>query len=236
MAPISRRTLIKAAPLSAALLFPKISLSSEFTTQIIDIHHQNPIDPETAKNAGVVAIIHKATEGGDFKDKSYHSQKAKAKNLGLLWGSFHFSNGTDPIKQVDNYIQYSQPLDDEVICLDFEHNKGNEMSLKQAEVFINEILKQTGRYPLLYGGAWMREQVGRKHNETLSKCPLWYRRYASIPKELPTQIWPSYTLWQYTDGTQGGEPHSVNGVTCDRSRFNGTVDDLRRVWPFTRRI
>lgn len=235
MSPISRRTLIKAVPLSATLMFPKISFASEITNQIIDVHHQSPIDPLVAKNAGVVAIIHKATEGGDFRDKSYHSQKKKAKELGLLWGSFHFSNSTNPLKQVENYLQFAKPVDDEVICLDFEHNKGNEMSLEQAEIFINEIFARVGRYPMLYGGAWLREQVRTKPNEILSKCPLWYRRYASTPRELPTKIWDDYTLWQYTDGVSGAEPRSVNGVTCDRNRFKGSVDDLKKAWPFTRR-
>jgi lysozyme len=38
-------------------------------------------------------------------------------------------------------------------------------------------------------------------------------------------------MWQYTDGNNGPEPHSVNGVgACDRDKFNGDIDQLLRLW------
>lgn len=236
MPPISRRELLKTMPAALIVLLPDYGFSKPaLTNLIIDMHHGNPIEPSAAKSTGVVAIIHKATEGGNFKDKKYHEQKEKAKALGLLWGAYHFSNNSDVNLQVRNYLDYAKPEDDEVICLDFEHNKGKEMTLVQAEQFISTIYQQKGRYPMLYGGAWLREQVGKRPNELLAKCPLWYRRYASRPRELPTQIWPTYTLWQYTDGEVGGEPRSVGGLACDRSFFQGSVEELKKAWPFTRR-
>ena len=202
---------------------------------IIDLHHKSSIKIKSAKEAGVSAIIFKGTEGVSSHDPKYHLAKKEAKELGLLWGSFHFSNNGDVTKQVSNYLSYVKPEGNEVICLDFEHNKGKEMSLKQAEQFVQLVKGELGRFPMLYGGAWMREQIGKNKNEILSQCPLWYRRYASSPKELPTQVWPTYTLWQYTDGEIGGNPKTVNGITCDRSFFQGTEDDLKNAWPFTKR-
>lgn len=201
---------------------------------IIDLSHHQNIAPATARDAGVSAIIHKATEGGDYTDKDYHAVKAKAKALGMLWGSYHFSNDRPVAEQVENYLAFAKPADDELICLDFEHNKGKEMSLAQAEAFVELINERLGRYPMLYGGAWLREQLRARASRVLAKCPLWYRRYASRPKELPTQVWATYTLWQYTDGKQGGEPHSVNDIACDRSFYHGTEAELRAAWPFTR--
>lgn len=232
----NRRDFIVAS--SSFFLLPVIGWTAEppvLINSIIDLSHQRRIKAKTAKDSGVIAIIHKATEGLTFKDKNYHHAKAEAKDLGLLWGSFHFSNNTLSSGQVKNYLSYAKPEDDEVICLDFEHNKGNEMSLEQAEEFVTLVKRELGRFPMLYGGAWMREQIGKNKNEILSQCPLWYRRYASTPKELPTQVWSTYTLWQYTDGVDGGMPRSVNGLACDRSWFQGTEAELKAAWPFTKR-
>jgi len=43
--------------------------------------------------------------------------------------------------------------------------------------------------------------------------------------------WEKWTLWQYTDGGLGPDPHSVDGVgRCDRDKFNGDAEALRRFW------
>ena len=43
--------------------------------------------------------------------------------------------------------------------------------------------------------------------------------------------WTTWTMWQYTDGAIGPEPHSVEGIGhCDRNKFNGDLDALRNLW------
>jgi hypothetical protein len=41
-------------------------------------------------------------------------------------------------------------------------------------------------------------------------------------------------MWQYTDGEHGEGPYAVPGLggrgTCDRSKFNGDIDGLARLW------
>lgn len=65
----------------------------------------------------------------------------------------------------------------------------------------------------------------------LARCPLWYARYAPAPIGIPA-LWPRWTLWQYTDGKAGPEPHEVPGLGfCDRDTFNGTEAELRARWP-----
>lgn len=233
---MNRRQFLVAS--SALLLLPVSSwatVSPVRINSIIDLSHHHDIPAKKAKDSGVIAIIHKATEGLTFHDKKYHSAKAEAKALGLLWGSYHFSNNSSVAEQVKNYLAYAKPEDDEVMCLDFEHNDGKEMTLKQAEEFVTLAKSEAGRFPMLYGGAWMREQIGKNKNDILAQCPLWYRRYAPTPKALPTQVWPTYTLWQYTDGKVGGAPISVNGIAIDRNYFQGTESELKAQWPFTKR-
>jgi lysozyme len=43
--------------------------------------------------------------------------------------------------------------------------------------------------------------------------------------------WPTWMMWQYTDGGIGPEPHTVNGIgRCDRDKFNGNENQLRKLW------
>jgi len=74
---------------------------------VIDIYHKTTIDFEKVKNAGIVAIIHKATEAATFKDSEYSERKRIAKNMGFLWGAYHFSSGGSVTDQVDNFLVHA---------------------------------------------------------------------------------------------------------------------------------
>src|SRR5947199_6342357 len=67
---------------------------------IIDIYHLNTVNLATAKANGVVAVIHKATEGATVVDAEYRKRRDKAKALGLLWGAYHYSSGASVSDQV----------------------------------------------------------------------------------------------------------------------------------------
>lgn len=201
---------------------------------IIDIYHGNSIDFQKVQNAGIVAIIHKATQGSDIQDSQYQARRKKARQMGFLWGAYHFSTGAPVADQVENFLSYAQPEDDELISLDWEPSDGPDMTLEQARNFVQMIKKETGRWPVIYGGYLLRESVGHDPDPVLANCPLWYARYSSTPIGIPTQIWPTYTLWQYTDGNAGPEPHQTPGVGgADRNIFNGTTQQLKKQWPFT---
>jgi lysozyme len=202
---------------------------------IIDIsHHQSP-NFDKVKADGIIAIIHKATEGQTFKDKEYHDRKAAAKAKGFLWGAYHFSSGGSVTNQVDHFLEFAQPEDDELIALDYEpSSSGPNMTLDQAHRFVEMIKNELGRYPMIYGGSLLRHAVGTNPDPILANCPLWYARYRNRPVGIPTQVWPKATLWQYTDGNDGLDPHKVDGIgRCDRDIFFGTEAELREQWPFT---
>jgi len=203
---------------------------------IIDIFHQNPIDFQRVQAAGVVAIIHKATEGSRFKDSEYQNRRGRAKDLGFLWGSYHFASGETVIDQVENFLSYADPQDDEMVALDFEpSSSGPNMTLDQAHEFVSLIRNHLGRSPVIYGGSMLREDIGSQDDPILATCSLWYARYTSAPTPIgiPHQVWSSFELWQYTDGNVGGDPQAVDGIgRCDRNRFDGTAEDLRVAWPF----
>jgi len=203
---------------------------------IIDVKHDNALDIEKVKEAGIVAVIHKATEGATFKDPKYLSRKQQAMDAGLLWGAYHFSSGVNPVAQAENFLSVEDGTDSRILLsLDWEKStSGEDMTLAQARVFISTIKEKTGRYPLIYGGQMIRHNVTHQ-DQLLANCPLWYVRYKDAPEGIPTNTWPTYTLWQYTDGKKGPEPRLTQGSSgADRNRYQGSTNDLRAAWPFTR--
>jgi len=204
---------------------------------IIDIYHGNSVDLQKVKDGGVIAIIHKATQGTSIQDSKYHDRRKAAKALGFLWGAYHFSTGASVSDQVENFLSYAKPEDDDLISLDWEPSDGPDMTVDQARHFVQMIRDETGRWPVVYGGSLLREQIGHNPDPILANCPLWYVRYAPAPIGIPTQVWPTgYTLWQYTDGDVGLPPHNTPGASgADRNMFQGTTEQLEAQWPFTRR-
>ena len=58
---------------------------------VIDISHGVGVsDFAAVRRSGIIGVIHKATEGGDFVDKSYAIRQPQAEQAGLLWGAYHF--------------------------------------------------------------------------------------------------------------------------------------------------
>jgi lysozyme len=202
---------------------------------IVDLNHRGQPDFSALVTAGITAVIHKATEGGTFQDPEFPTRRVAAKAAGLLWSSYHFVSGVSVTDQLDNYVEYAQPSDDELVCIDYERStSGPDMSLAQLERFVVLLTQQIGRPPVIYGGDLLRQSVGLNPSPVLAQCPLWYARYGPQPTGMPPGIWPTYTLWQYTDGASGPQPHAVVGLgRCDRSRYDGTEAHLQRAWPFS---
>jgi len=207
---------------------------------IVDLNHNNAIDMAKAVNDGIVAVIHKASESATFKDPAYIKRRAAALDAGLLWGAYHFAGGRDADQQFDNFMAGTdwKDLADEttLLCLDFEESSsGPNMSLDQAHTFVTRVKDETGRWPMIYGGSMLREAVpSQSADDILKNCPLWYANYRNQPAGIPVKTWPDFTLWQYTDGEAGPEPRTVDGMgSTDRNCFRGTVEELRKQWPFT---
>lgn len=200
---------------------------------IIDLSHHNPVsDWERVREAGILAIIHKATEGATWRDKRYRERRQTAKAAGLLWGAYHFTSGVDPIAQLDNFLDHADPAPDELVALDYEDSfSGANMTLDGMVTFVEGVHARLGRWPVIYGGHLLREVLKDGPHPVLARCPLWYARYNAEPIGIP-DTWKSWTLWQYSDGNHGPDPQPVDGIgACDRNTFNGTVDALKAMWP-----
>jgi GH25 family lysozyme M1 (1,4-beta-N-acetylmuramidase) len=198
---------------------------------VIDISHHNANpDFQQAKAAGIVGVIHKATQGLTYKDPMYLTNRQKALDAGLLWGAYHFGDGSDGTAQADFFVSVINPDAATLMVLDFEPNtQGATMSLDGARAFVNEVNVKVDRFPGLYSGSLIKEQLGNNKDPVLAQCFFWLAQYGNTAV-VPLN-WPTWTLWQYTDGNLGPQPHSVAGIgNCDRDKFNGDFDALNKLW------
>lgn len=199
---------------------------------VIDISHHNgkSLDFKQARADGIVGVIHKASQGTTGRDPMYSANRVKARDAGLLWGAYHFATGSDGARQAANFLDAVGDPREVLMVLDLEPNPaGTSMGLVGAHAFVVHVFEQTGRFPGLYSGSTIKELLGARSDPILANCWLWLAQYG--PNAVVPPNWPTWTLWQYTDGRVGGDPKSVKGIgPCDRNRFNGSGANLRKLW------
>lgn len=170
-----------------------------------------------AKIAGLGAVLWKCTESSNQIDATYAWGQVICQKLGILFAGYHFFRNGDVPTQVNWYLSHAN--NPAMNVLDFEDGE-----VLGAEMFVDRVQKQTGRFPLLYTRAsYISEKIGSKAT-FLSNCDLWVASYGNNAV-LPVQ-WPTYALWQYTDaGKLDGFSSNV-----DLNRFNFALGDIASWW------
>ncbi len=244
-----------AAPLAlAALLFP---LCAEANNSVVNMSHYDLMRPDfvAMKSEGVVGVIHEASFPRYERDGRYGERQLQAMRAGLLWGAYHFADGTDPVRQADHFLSVvasshpilnSAPNEEKtrpgvLLVLDFEsnHYHGGNMSVGQAVAFVQRIKERTGVYPGIYGSENRLRQmfsgVRGGQRAVLSNCWLWVANYHAQPRGIAP--WGHWHLWQYTgDGHCGLRPRSAFPVSvanmrkAERNIFNGNNVSLQNFW------
>jgi GH25 family lysozyme M1 (1,4-beta-N-acetylmuramidase) len=195
---------------------------------VIDLSHWDPAsDYSAVKNAGVIGVIYKASQGQSAIDPTYNSQKNAAKAAGLKWGSYHFGDSSDISSQVNNFLTHAQPASDELFCLDWEDNGSTTMSAAMAKAWIEGVESKLGRTTqcVLYSGNTAKEALGSTVDPFFGARRLWLAQYSSIPSVQAS--WTTYWLWQYSD--KGACP-GLTVPTCDVSTYFGTTVSLITEW------
>jgi len=201
---------------------------------VIDLsHHNGTVNFQKVKASGILGVIHKATQGVGYVDPNYAANRKKALDAGLLWGSYHFGVGGDGVDQADHFLGVvgpGQPGEQRLMVLDFEANsQGTSMSLIEAHAFLTHVQASTGRFPGFYSGHYVKELLGTSSDPILAQCWFWLSQYG--PTAVVPPNWKTWTMWQYTDGGMGAQPHTVPGAgRCDRDQFNGGEAGLRKLW------
>lgn len=220
---------------------------------VIDMSHMVAVgDFVSIRQSGILAVVHKASEGGDWFDPSYGVRRSQAQAAGLLWGAYHFGTRQySGAQQAAAFLSAVRPGPTTLMALDFEpndYNPRNTMTLAQAEAFVQTVYQSTGRLPLIYthpswadgqrhGRAGLRLSAPISPHSLLARCELWLADYREQP-ELP-YAWADrgWRLWQYAgdqtaaDIAYGAAPRAVPGVShCDRNLFAGDAPALYRFW------
>src|SRR6185369_10458446 len=105
-------------------------------------------DFRRVRQSGILGVIHKATEGGDYTDTTCAARRPQAEAAGLLWGTYHFGTGQMPgAQQAAFFLNRSRPGPRTLLALDLEANENspsNSMRLDQAEAFVRAVADATG--------------------------------------------------------------------------------------------
>lgn len=195
-------------------------------------HHMLNGGFDDIREEGVRAVIHKAGTALDTPDPAYLKRRDPAMDAGLLWGAYYVGTGTGTGReQADDFlamIRAGSPKAKTLLALDFERyekNWNNSMSLDQAEEFAIRIAEETGFYPVLYGGNFLKQEITKKPDSSLTRCDLWMPHYGG-GEPVPPPGWDHWTIWQYTEN---GKVGSVLDK-CDRNYFHQPESQLGAYW------
>lgn len=219
---------------------------------VIDVAHWDSDDVHgklhealaTAKANGIVGVVAKCTQGKDYVDPTWHAWVEACRDLGMLFGAYHFpSNTSSGEQQAEWFLEHVDAAGCDpattLLMLDFERNPDPHltMQLDEARAFAEHVHDARAVWPMLYGDVSFHSQIRDPH-DALGACPLWPAMYggslAHGPKVPPAWATKSWTFWQYTDGTYcaAGLPRVTPGFGgIDRNVYRGTADQLRAAWP-----
>jgi lysozyme len=264
----SRRTILSGLAASAATgcsSGPRQTASNQYPTAppppdraslgldaVIDISRGVTVtDFRRVRQSGILGVMHKASEGGDYADTACAARRPQAEAAGLLWGTYHFGTaGASGERQAAFYLSMTRPGPRTLLALDLEaneNNTSNSMRLDQAEAFVQAVAQATGRLPIVYvHPTWANGDplpnsglslgAAITPASILARCGLWVADYHDSP-EVP-RAWEAtgWKLWQYAGDESAGRPAYgqttiVQGVShCDRNLFNGDAGTLQRFW------
>jgi lysozyme len=265
---ISRRTILSGLatttaaactpqqPVSTAMPYPIAPPPPDRATlgldAVIDLSRSVAVtDFRAVRRSGMLGVIHKATEGGDYLDTAYAGRRPQAEAAGLLWGAYHFGTGqTSGARQAAYFLSVARPGPRTLLALDLEaneNNPSNSMRLEQAEEFVQAVATATGRLPVVYvHPTWANGDplpnsglsLGTRitPDSIVARCGLWIADYHDSPEVPLGWEQTGWRLWQYAGDESAGKPaygqtNIVQGVShCDRNLFNGGASELQRFW------
>lgn len=199
---------------------------SQFPVQGIDIsNHQKQIRWDDIDKRQVSFVFIKATEGGDFKDKSFHANWTAARERGFIVGAYHFftfcKSGEE---QAKNFIE-TVPLEPNTLppVIDLEYGGNCQLTsdkalvLAEIAVLINRLEDFYHKKPILYvTSEFYNDFVAYKFDNN----PIWIRDIYTQPALVDSREW---TLWQYANRGH----HDGIDTFVDLNVFHGTEQQFK---------
>lgn len=203
---------------------------------IIDIYHgDSVVDLQKTKAAGIIGVIHKATQGKTICDPKYDVRRKQAAIAGMLWGAYHFFHGqgstADAVAEADFFLGYVDSTPDTLLALDWENVGGGSATATQARAFLDRIQDRLQRKAVIYSGNVAKERI-RGKDDYFGAHRLWLCQYGKTWKTQAS--WPYPWLWQNNGDASGPGPHTISGINgyCDNNTIVDpmTEDRLRSEW------
>jgi GH25 family lysozyme M1 (1,4-beta-N-acetylmuramidase) len=199
---------------------------------VVDLSHHNAVGgngPALAgfqqmRAAGVVGVIHKATQGSQLVDGRYAPRRPAALDAGLLWGAYHFADNSDVVAQATHFLSIAKPDGKTLVALDWEPNGEHTMSADQARKWLAFVAAKIGRKPVLYSGNLAKEVLGNKLDPFFGSHRLWLAQYSESWKV--QNSWRNPWLWQYAEN---GAVPGIDGAV-DHNAYDGTPEELAEDW------
>ena len=218
-----------ARALTTAAVAPVYSLG----TDVASYQHPGgqPIDWRAVAASGQAFTIVKATESTTYTNPYAMADVAGARSAGLVVGVYHFANpAVSATAQADYFARQVNGFGGTLLppALDLEVTGGLSPSalITWTSAFLTRLRQDTGRTPMIYTGPyfWSTAMAGSK---AFVQYPLWEAHWTTAAQPQQVASWPSFTIWQYSNGTYGS-PAPVPGIPAlvDRSRFAGTKAQL----------
>jgi len=201
----------------------------------IDISNNNEdpgkkhVDLDRVKAGGASFVIAKVGEGLTFKDPFFAGHRAKAAELGLPFGAYHFANpgadrtGADEAKVFLDVVK--EVRQGELPCaLDLEQTRlGTKATSAWALDWLVTVHKRTGHRPIFYTSTNFA-QTAISPDPALAAYPLLLANFRDqlAPRPPAPAPWSAWTIWQHSDKAT---VHGVKGF-CDRDITDLTVGQL----------
>jgi lysozyme len=193
------------------------------TAKCIDIsHYQGRPNFSQVAASGVIAMIHKATEGTGYSDPDRAINCSNALKAGIAVCTYHFLKHGNADAQMDYYLKVIEPEDGERVIVDYEDSSCTIGDLHEA---VQTLLDYGHNLQItVYSGNLLKEQLGSSHDAFLAtNTDLWLAQYTSGQPSWPKGTYDTYSLWQYSES---GTIPGISDAAVDLNEFNGSDENL----------
>ncbi|MGZ8601205.1 MAG: GH25 family lysozyme [Actinomycetota bacterium] len=182
----------------------------------IDVSHwQGTIDWERVAEKGKRFAFLKATDGHDFLDPTFFTNRAGARANGLLVGAYHFARPDpskgDAVEEARWFVSQSNPKPGNLLpVLDLETSRRLDQQgvTLWARRWTAEVRRLTGITPLVYTSPYgWKNRTGDSRALARDGSPLWVAHWGVESPLLPAGDWDGngWHVWQHTsDGHVAG--------------------------------
>jgi GH25 family lysozyme M1 (1,4-beta-N-acetylmuramidase) len=182
----------------------------------IDVSHwQDTIDWQKVAGAGKRFAFLKATDGHDYLDPTFATNRAGARANGLIVGAYHFARPDpskgDAVEEARWFVSQADPKPGNLLpVLDLETSKGLDQQgiTLWARRWVAEVRRLTGVTPLMYTSPYgWASRTGDSRSLARDGVPLWVAHWGVESPLLPAADWDGngWRVWQHTsDGHVAG--------------------------------